>query len=216
MSLFSRIRQRAQSITRGKPDRFITYLNNQASIVVQGTAAFVAYTTDPTQENSALVRSFEHQADDARRTLIVELKRTFVTPIDREDLFSLSRAIDDVMDFAYATTNEMDILNVRPNTYLRSMARLLHMSAEEIQKAMEALERHPEQAEAHAVEVRAIDNRMDKLYAKALAELFTNPRDLNEVVHMMKLREVYRQMYHALESTEQAANIINDIGIKFF
>lgn len=216
MSLLSRIRQRAQAATRRKPDRFITYLNNQASIVVNGTAALVEYMNEPTKENSALVRNFERQADEARRELIVELKRTFVTPIDREDLFALSRAIDDVMDYAYATTNELDILNVRPNTYLRSMARLLHQSAEEIEKSMEALAHHPEQAEAHAVEVRAIDNRMDKLYAKALAELFTNPRDLNEVVNMMKLREVYRQMYHALESTEQAANIINDIGIKFY
>lgn len=148
--------------------------------------------------------------------MIDELNRTFVTPIDREDLFGLSRAIDDILDYAYSTTNEMDILNVAPNPYLYQMAELLHNGAEEIHLAMERLEHHPNVADSHAVRVKAIENRMDTLYAEALAHLFDDPRSLKEVVAMLKLREIYRHMYHAVGATDQAANYITDIVMKFY
>ena len=148
--------------------------------------------------------------------LIDELNRSFVTPIDREDLFALSRAIDDVLDYAYSTTSEMDILNVAPTPYLGTMAQLLCDSAEEIHSAMERLEQHPGVAGNHALRIKAIENRMDTLYAEALASLFCEPDDLKEVVNMLKLREIYRHMFHAVGSAEQAANIISDIVIKFY
>jgi uncharacterized protein Yka (UPF0111/DUF47 family) len=136
-----------------------------------------------------------------------------VTPIDREDLFGLSRAIDDVLDYAYSTTNEMDILEVLPNAYLRSMAEMLHNAAEEIHLAIERLEQHPNVADTHAVRVKSIENSMETLYAEALAALFKGPKNLDEVVTMLKLREIYRHMFHAVGSAEQAAYIIGDIVV---
>ena len=59
-------------------------------------------------EAAKLLTKKEKEADEARRILIDELNRTFVTPFDREDIFALSRAIDDVLDYAYSTVNEMD------------------------------------------------------------------------------------------------------------
>ncbi|MBE2267912.1 MAG: DUF47 family protein [Anaerolinea sp.] len=216
MNVFSRLKRRAQNATRRKPDRFIARLYEQSAVVVDGTQALLQYLNEPTRHNALRVGEFERQADEVRRQLIIELNQTFVTPIDREDLFALSRAIDDILDYAYSTTNELDILSVRPNTYLRAMARLLLLSAQEIRLAMEQLEHQPAQADAHAMQVKAIENRMDKLYAKALAHLFKDPRDLAEVVSMLKLREIYRHMYHAIGSAEQAANLISDIRIKFY
>ncbi|MBK8033071.1 MAG: DUF47 family protein [Anaerolineae bacterium] len=216
MNVFARIKNRAQTATRRKPDKFITRLALQTQIVVCGAQALLDYMNAPTKPNANRVRQLEHEADDVRRQLISELNHTFVTPIDREDLFGLSRAIDDILDFAYSTTNELDILNVRPNTYLRAMARLLLLSAQEIQISMEHLEREPAIADLHAMRAKAIENRMEKLYARALAALFKDPRDLNDVVMMFKLREIYRHMYHAIGSAEQAANLISDIRIKFY
>jgi uncharacterized protein len=216
MNMINYTRQRVQHLFQRRPNKFITRLLEQATVVVEGTQALIDYMDKPNKKSAARVRDIEKQADEVRRILIDELNRTFVTPIDREDLFALSRAIDDVLDYAYSTTNEMDILTVAPNTYLRTMAEMLHNSAEEIRLAMERLEHHPGVADTHAVRVKTIENGMETLYAEALANLFSDPRNLKDVVNMLKLREIYRHMYHAVGSAEQAANIINDIVMKFY
>ncbi len=216
MNMLQSTRQRLRGMFHRKQNRFIGRLLEQSTIVADGTQALIDYMDKPSKKNAAAVRDLEKQADEVRRILIDELNRTFVTPIDREDLFGLSRAIDDVLDYAYSTTNEMDILSVAPNDYLRAMAELLHSSAEEIHLAVERLEHHPNVADSHAVRVKAIENRMDTLYAEALANLFSDPRNLKDVVNMLKLREIYRHMYHAVGSADQAANFINDIVMKFY
>lgn len=205
-----------QNLFRRKPNRFIIRLVEQSALVVEGTAALQEYMKKPSKKNAAQVRSIEKQADEVRRILIDELNRTFVTPIDREDLFGLSRAIDDVLDHAYTTTSEMDILAVSPNNYLQTMVEMLHNSAEEIHLAMERLEHHPNVADSHAVRAKAIENRMETLYAEAIAELFKKPSNLQDVVNMMKLREIYRHMLYAVQAAEDAANIISDIIVKFY
>jgi predicted phosphate transport protein (TIGR00153 family) len=216
MNVLKATRQRVQTVFQRRPNRFLARLNEQSVVVVQGTQALIDYMDKPSKKNAAAVRDLEKQADEVRRILIDELNRTFVTPIDREDLFGLSRTIDDVLDYAYSCTSEMDILTVAPNDYLKQMAELLHSAAEEIHLAVERLEHHPGVADTHAVRVKAIENRMDTLYAEALANLFTDPRNLKDVVNMLKLREIYRHMFHAVGSAEQAANFINDIVVKFF
>ncbi len=212
----SKISSLRQTIFRRKPNHFLARLTEQSALVVEGTAALQDYMKKPSKKNAAQVRQCEKQADEVRRILIDELNRTFVTPFDREDLFGLSRAVDDVLDHAYSTTNEMDILEVAPNNYLQLMVEMLHKSAEEIHLAMERLEHHPNVADTHAVRAKAIENQMETLYAEAIADLFKKPSDLEDVVEMMKLREIYRHMLHAVQSAEDAANIISDIVVKFY
>ena len=216
MNLLTGTRQRVRNIFQRRPNRFIERLREQAVIVVQGTEALLEYMDKPSKKNAKAVQVFEKEADEIRRMMIDELNRTFVTPIDREDLFALSRAIDDVLDYAYSTTNEMDILDVLPNEFLCTMATMLHNCADEIRLAIERLEHHPNVADAHALRVKAIENQMETLYAEALANLFNEPRNLKDVVNMLKLREIYRHMFHAVGSAEQAANVIGDIVMKFY
>jgi predicted phosphate transport protein (TIGR00153 family) len=216
MNVVSTLRTGLRGWFQQKPNQFIARMREQAFIVALGTQALVDYMEHPNKKNAIRVRELEKQADEERRMLIEELNRSFVTPIDREDLFALSRAIDDVLDYAYSTTSEMHILNVAPTPYLCTMARLLYDCAEEIHRAMQRLEQHPGDAGDHAMRIKAIENRMDTLYAEALASLFCEPDDLKEVVNMLKLREIYRHMFHAVGSAEQAANIIGDIVIKFY
>jgi uncharacterized protein len=216
MIALTSFRDRVRGLFQRKPNHFISRLREQAEVVVAGTQALVDYMEKPNKKNALQVRALERQADEIRRILIDELNRTFVTPIDREDLFGLSRAIDDILDYAYSTTSEMDILSVLPNDYLRSMSKLLYEAALEIQLAIERLEHHPNVADAHAVQAKAIENRMETLYAEALANLFTDPKNLKDVVNMLKLREIYRHLFHALGSADQAANFINDIVVKFY
>ncbi len=199
---------------RKKPDIFLPLLAKQAEFAVQGLHGLQAYMREPQQEVADRVKGVEKDADEVRRILIDELNRNFITPIDREDIFALSRAIDDVLDYADTTTEEMAILGVKPNEYLTRMVSLLTDAAEEIFKAVERLEDHPNVANDHAVRAKALENRVESVYRQAIAALFVGPKDVGDVVEMLKLREIYRHLSNAADRGDEAANVIGDIVVK--
>ncbi|GAB4574899.1 MAG: DUF47 domain-containing protein [Anaerolineae bacterium] len=215
-SPIDKVRDRIRSALPGRQNRFLARLIQQSEFLVQGGEALLTYMNKPSNKNALAVRAIEKEADEIRRILIDELNRTFITPIDREDIFSLSRALDDVLDYMYSVVNEMDILDVQPTNYLIEMAKMLNDAAVELHLAMQRLEHHPNVADDHAVRAKQIDNRMETLYATALADLFNGSKDMDHVIEMLKLREIYRHMLHAVGSSDTAANIITDIVVKFF
>ena len=198
------------------PNRFITHLLEQAFIVCIGTQVLSNYMQEPNRKNQMHLHHLELKADEARHRLVDELNRSFVTPIDREDLFALSRAIDDVIDFAHSTIYEMNVLNIAPNDHLRTMAGILYQGAIEIHEAINHLGDEPNRATANTLQVRALATQMEALYAEALSTLFENSDSLDEIVNIMKLMEMYRHMFRAVRSVKQAGDIIGDILIKFY
>ena len=197
-----------------KPDRFIQLLIEQSEFTVQGMDGLVAYMRTPNDECAAEVRRLEKEADEVRRILVDELNRTFVTPLDREDIFNLSRTIDDILDYAYSTVDEMQILKVQPNPYLQRMASLMRDAAEEIRLAMLRLKDHPNVANDHAIRAKALENRMEGVYREAIAALFQGPQDVEHIVEMLKLREIYRHLSNAADRGDEAANVISDAVVK--
>jgi uncharacterized protein Yka (UPF0111/DUF47 family) len=217
--MIDRLLASAQSLGKifpKKPDRFLERLRQQSHLSVEAAQALTEYMDHPRKKNADHIRNLEINADEVRRILIDELNRTFVVPFDREDIHALSRTIDNIVDDIWATVNEMDILAVEPNDYLVQMAELLRSGAEEIKLAMDRIPLHPGVATSHAIRAKATDNNMEMLYAEALADLFRKPKDLDNVVIILKLREIYRHLFHAAEKIEYAANTIEDIVVKFF
>ena len=139
-----------------QPDRFVQLLLQQTDYTVKGMEALKEYMDDPCTERAQVITKMEKEADEVRRILIDELNHTFVTPIDREDIHALSRAIDDIIDYGYTTVGEMDILEVQPNNYLRRMVSLLRDAAREIHMSVLRLSDHPAVAEDHAVRAKAL------------------------------------------------------------
>jgi hypothetical protein len=137
-----------------------------------------------------------------------------VTPIDREDLFSLSRAIDDVLDYADTTVDEMVLLGVQPNPFLIRMVSLLREASEEINRGVQRLMDRPNIANDHAVRAKALENRVESVYREAIGALFSGPRDVEHIVEMLKLREIYRHLSNAADRGDEAANVIEDIVVK--
>ena len=197
-----------------QPDRFVQLLLKQTDYTVKGMEALKEYMDDPCTERAQVITKMEKEADEVRRILIDELNHTFVTPIDREDIHALSRAIDDIIDYGYTTVGEMDILEVQPNNYLRRMVSLLRDAAREIHLSVLRLADHPAVAEDHAVRAKALENRVETVYREALADLFSLPRDVEHVVEMLKLREIYRHLSNAADRGDEAANVLTDIVVK--
>lgn len=203
-----------RDLFRRRPNRFIELLIRQASLTEEGLVALNAYFENPTRRRAEAVDKIETEADEIRRILIDELNRTFITPFDREDIHALSRAIDDMLDYAYTTVVEMSILEVKPNEHMRSIGALLSKSASEIHLGVQRLADHPGVAQTHAVRAKQLENQVENLYRNALADLFHQPKDIEHVVRMLKLRETYRHLSNAADRGDEAANILSDIVVK--
>ncbi|HTP00323.1 MAG TPA: DUF47 family protein [Anaerolineales bacterium] len=193
---------------------FIKLVHDQAALTLEGLEALKMYLDTRDEAASALLKSKEKEADEARRILIDELNKTFVTPFDREDIFALSRTIDDVLDYAYSTVTEMEILKVPPTPYMVRMASLLRDAAQELAMAVAQLQDHPAVSNDHAQRAKALENRVEDVYREALADLFSGAEDIKHVVKMLKMREVYRHLSNAADRGDEAANVIADIVVK--
>ncbi|NOR89325.1 MAG: DUF47 family protein [Anaerolineales bacterium] len=200
--------------SRKKTNRFIELLIKQAEYSVMGMQKLLEYVKEPSEALAMAVTQLEKEADEVRRILIDELNKTFVTPIDREDIFALSLTIDDVLDYADTTVEEMHLLGVQPNAFMERMVSLLTDAAREIYLGVQRLEDHPNVANDHAVRAKALENRMETVYREAIADLFAMPRDIDHVVEMLKLREIYRHLSNAADRGDAAANVIGDIVVK--
>jgi Phosphate transport regulator (distant homolog of PhoU) len=193
---------------------FHKLIQEQASITYDGVKLLVKYFETQDGEIAEQLALKEKEADEVRRILIDELNRTFVTPFDREDIFSLSRSIDDVIDYADSTVSEMVVLNVKPTPYMQRIATLLKDAAYEIYQAVLRLQKNPSVAIDHAQRAKALENRVEGVYRDAIADLFSGPEDIHHVVEMLKMREVYRHLSNAADRGDEAGNIIADIVVK--
>ena len=206
MALFSR---------KKKKNRFLDLLIKQAELAVQGLDALRRYVREPSAKLAADLSRIEKEADELRRILVDELNHTFVTPLDREDIFALSLAIDEILDYANTTLDELVLFKVKPTTYIERIVSLLADAAMEIYRAVQQLQDHPNVASDHAVRAKALENRVEHIYREALADLFKKPKSIDGVMRILKLREIYRHLSNAADRGDEAANVIGDIVVKW-
>jgi hypothetical protein len=197
-----------------RQSNFLKILTEHARLTSEGMIALEEYMAGDCEACGKRISRLEKEADEQRRILIDELNRTFVTPIDREDLFALSRAIDDVIDYAHTTVYEMTILELKPNERLREFAGVLNKAAEEIYLAVQNLQERPNLALTHATRAKELENRAEHIYRQGVADLFKGPEDVKHIIYMLKMREVYRHLSNAADRGDEAANIISDIVVK--
>ena len=187
---------------------FYQLLLAQAEKTLAGCKSLVGFLEEQNDADE-LVR-LEQEADDVRRILIDELNQTFLTPMDREDIFSLSRAIDDVLDHAHNTVKEMEVFEIESNEFLCQMAELLEKGAEQLVLAIKHLRKNPNVAVEYAVRAKRVENKMNDTFLAALKQLFSG----HDVRLMFSYREIYRHFNRSADRVDEAANIISDIVVK--
>lgn len=189
---------------------FFDLMFRQSEKTLEGLQALANYMEDRSPENAKQVKKCEVEADDLRLMLIQELDKTFVTPLDREDIFKLSLAIDDVMDYANSTVYEMEIYEVLSDGHVKEMVNILISAGGEINQAINLLENRPKVAAVHALKAKAYENTMEGAYRLALSHLFRG----DDPIFMLKMREIYRHLSNAADRGDEAANIISSIVMK--
>jgi predicted phosphate transport protein (TIGR00153 family) len=156
----------------------------------------------------------EHEGDTITHQIIGQLHRTFVTPLDREDIALLANSLDDFMDFIEAAARTAVLYRIaQPTARARELAAIIVKVTTELDKAIPYL-RHRnkfKQIIEYCVEVNRLENEADNVYHAALAELFDNETPITVII---KWREIYELLESAADRGEDIANILEGIVIK--
>jgi len=197
-----------------KEDTFISLLIQQAEVTVEGIQLLQECIQQPDEAAIEKMRSKEYEADEIRRILIDELHNTFITPIDREDIFNLSLNIDEMIDYALTTIQEMSLLDVDADEHLEEMVSLVRQEAEELAMAMHRITANPRVAGDHAQRAKKMENDVEKIYRLAIADLFTKAKDFKPLMAMLRRREVYRHVANMSDRANDAANVVGMVVMK--
>jgi uncharacterized protein len=165
----------------------------------------------PIWDKADEIKEVEHTCDSLTHEIIQQLNRTFVTPLDREDIHTLARTLDDVMDAIDASAAFMrlyQIERVRPDA--RELTKIIKTSTDEVVRALKALERRQGVAEP-AVEINRLENEADRVHQGALRRLFEEERDPVEII---KWKEILDFLEQATDRCEDVANVLEGVVVK--
>ncbi len=165
----------------------------------------------PIWDKADEIKEVEHRCDNLTHQIIQRLHRTFVTPLDREDIFELARSLDDVMDAIDATAALVrlyQIEHVRPDA--RVLAGIIKSSVDQLVVALKALEKKVGVAEP-TVEINRLENEADRAHLAAVRRLFEEERD---PVGIMKWKEILDFLEDATDRCEDVANVLEGVVVK--
>ena len=183
------------------PD-FHGLLNDQCDLVVRAMDEFVAFMETGDAAKAKKVRQLEHEGDKLKARNIDVLNRSFSTPFDREDIYRAITTIDEGLNYAKTTVREMEVLGIKPDTHMLEMARLLHQGAKALRNGFARLKANPLAAERDAAAVRKTERQTEKVYRKAIAELFDPEHYAQELAE--RRREPGEDLEMLLEPMDQA------------
>ncbi|MFN8060962.1 MAG: DUF47 family protein [Vicinamibacterales bacterium] len=165
----------------------------------------------PVWDKADEIKEVEHRCDTLTHQILQRLHRTFVTPIDREDIYALARSLDDVMDAIDAAAGMLQLYRIEEmRAGARQLANTITASTEEVWRAMMALETMKGVAPS-AVEINRLENEADRIHHHAIGELFAQERD---PIAIMKWKEILDLLEQATDRCEDVANLLEGVVLK--
>jgi uncharacterized protein Yka (UPF0111/DUF47 family) len=165
----------------------------------------------PVWDKADEIKEVEHKCDNLTHEIIQRLNRTFVTPIDREDIFALARSLDDVMDAIDASASLIRLYRLETVRFgARELARIISACTFEVHLALGGLEQNKGVA-AHSIEINRLENEADRSHALAVSRLFDDERD---PIVVMKWKETLDFLEDATDRCEDVANVLEGVMVK--
>jgi predicted phosphate transport protein (TIGR00153 family) len=157
------------------------------------------------------IKEVEHKCDFLTHGIIQRLNRTFVTPLDREDIHALARSLDDVMDSIDASATVIRLYRLNTVRFgARELAQIITASTDQVRLALGALEQHKGLL-THAVEINRLENEADRTHQQAVSQLFDDERDPLTVI---KWKEALDFLENATDRCEDVANVLEGVMVK--
>jgi predicted phosphate transport protein (TIGR00153 family) len=160
---------------------------------------------------SKKIKSIEHECDELAHSVTTKLNTSFITPFDREDIYTLSMALDDVCDYIDASSRTIVMYDIHgSDPFAQQLAAVIQKLAVEINGAISFLEK-AKGMEQHLLNIQRLENDADEIYFRAMAALFKNGSD---AVKLIKWKELYETLENATDKCEYVGNIIESIVLK--
>lgn len=163
------------------------------------------------QDYSKRIKGLEHACDELTHTISTKLNKSFITPFDREDIYMMSSALDDIVDLiddAARAIIDFDVHEIKPHA--REFASVIEKMAEQLREIVSIL-RKPKNVTQRLVEIHRLENEGDDIYHAAIRELFHQEQD---PLTVLKWKEIYEKLEAAVDRCENVANIIESVIIK--
>ena len=194
---------------------FFDLFERQAETVMEAAHQLVILTEDFTnvKEKRLEIEKLEHKGDQITHDIYEQLNRTFITPVDPEEISRLASTLDEVLDYIDDSTEKMFYYNIAStDSHMIELAKLIHMSATEIEHAVKSIRsfRDPRYIEERCIEVNRLENLADDVLAHAVTDLFKT----TDAITIIKLKDIYENLEIATDNCEDVANTLSDIAIR--
>lgn len=203
------------SWVKSNEKELLTILDNLAKKAVETSEAVVVLFSDLTNtEQAEKIHKLETEADVLTRDIFSELNKTFITPLDREDMQRIASKIDDVIDFLDGIAARVYSYQITtPPPYCMQMAEELVKATKEVEYMIAKLQRikNPQDMINHCRNTSDIEHVVDDLYRDAVKEVF----ETNDPIKIIKLKDIYETMETASDRCVDVADVIEDIVLKY-
>lgn len=167
-------------------------------------------------EDAAQMHRFEHEADNITTQILERLNSTFITPLDREDIYKLAQVLDDIVDYSEGTVERMMLYRTgKPSLGAQELVHLVGLAAEQIQTAFSCLGNiHLKKSKilAAAEEIYQLESAGDKVYRLEVARLFEHEKDPIEII---KWKEILEHLESMLDHCESIADLLKSVVLKY-
>jgi uncharacterized protein Yka (UPF0111/DUF47 family) len=194
---------------------FFDFFEELGSTCTEAAELLVAITDDYTdlKNRAHKMEELEHKGDEISHRIYEQLNRTFITPLEPEEINRLTMALDDILDYIEGTTLMMVNYGITDtDAAMKELAQLVFLSVNEIALAVKAIRKikDPSYIEERCIEVNRLENLADDVTAHAITELFKG----GDAVTIIKLKDIYQNLESATDKCEDAANVLSDIAIR--
>lgn len=190
-------------------------LEQESKNVVKGIEALKGLLEDPSgaSEKRGKIKEIEGMGDDIVHRIYEQLRRTFMTPIDQEDIAKLASLYDDVLDYAYAVANRMFLYDIGERSQaMKEFGEIVTKAVAEADEAFSHMRKINRQVvNEKLIEIERLENEADELLNQSVAELFRE----DDVKRIMKLKEIYESLEIITDRCADLATVIRDIVIKY-
>ena len=198
-----------------KEEKFFEMFEHAASNVVKGLLSLRALVIhyDQVQEHSVKVKQYEHDGDTITHDLIMKLNKTFVTPLDRDDIHELACTLDDIIDMAWGVADRFVLYKIEePTSEMIEIVELLVRAGDELKKAISKMSHlHYDNILEHCKAVDGLENQVDQIVRHTVAALMNSDKDPIQVI---KFKEIYDHLERAADKCADVANVLESISLK--
>lgn len=194
----------------GEKINFFKLLQEQSDFIVQSIEALKRYVETLSPDYAEQVRQLEQEADKKRWELVQCLDKTFITPFDREDIFMLSKALDDVLDYYKTTVSEMEIYQINSTPELVDFMEMLRTGSADLCNAVYSMDTDSTASVQFALKAKKCENKVEEIYRNSVAKLLLE----DDVKLIIKMREIYRHLSNCADRIDQAADWICNVLMK--